>query len=166
MQDLAGQDVLDSDAFAEHEGGFAAAAQMLGATPELYHVDTTRGGDASCARSPRRSPACCAAGAINPRWIAGQMRHGHRGAAEIAETLDNLFAYAALTDAAPSRYFDLLFDATCGDDARARFPRRGQSASRGGRWPNASRRRGAAGCGSRGAIRRSKFSTQMRRAAA
>jgi cobaltochelatase CobN len=54
--------------------------------------------------------------AINPRWIAGQMRHGHRGAAEIAETLDNLFAYAALTDAAPSRHFDLLFDATCGDE--------------------------------------------------
>ena len=42
VQDMAGQDVLDSDAFAEHEGGFAAAAAMQGATPEIYHVDSTR----------------------------------------------------------------------------------------------------------------------------
>jgi cobaltochelatase CobN len=41
VQDMAGQDVLDSDAFAEHEGGFAAAAAALGATPALYHLDAT-----------------------------------------------------------------------------------------------------------------------------
>jgi len=116
VQDLAGQDVLDSDAFAEHEGGFAAAAQSLGGTPELYHVDATRP-HGSVVRPLAQEIARALRGrAVNPRWIAGQMRHGHRGAAEIAETLDNLFAYAALTDAAPSRYFDLLFDATCGDE--------------------------------------------------
>jgi cobaltochelatase CobN len=115
-QDLAGQDVLDSDAFAEHEGGFAAAAQMLGGTPELYHVDTTRPNDSVVRPLAQEIARVLRGRAINPRWIAGQMRHGHRGAAEIAETLDNLFAYAALTDAAPSRYFDLLFDATCGDE--------------------------------------------------
>jgi cobaltochelatase CobN len=54
--------------------------------------------------------------ATNPRWIEGQMRHGFRGAAEIAETVDNLFAFAALTDAVTSRQFDLLFEATCGSD--------------------------------------------------
>ena len=59
--------------------------------------------------------------AVNPRWIAGQMRHGHRGATEIAETLDNLFAYAALTDVVESRQFDLYFDATLGDDAVREF---------------------------------------------
>ena len=59
--------------------------------------------------------------AINPRWIAGQMGHGHRGATEIAETLDNLFAYAALTDAVESRQFDLYFNATLGDEAVRTF---------------------------------------------
>jgi cobaltochelatase CobN len=116
VQDMTGQDVLDSDAFAEHEGGFAAAAQLVGATPELYHADTTQP-HRSVVRPLAEEIARVLRGrAINPRWIAGQMRHGHRGAAEIAETLDNLFAYAALTDAAPSRHFDLLFDATCGDE--------------------------------------------------
>jgi cobaltochelatase CobN len=44
------------------------------------------------------------------------MRHGFRGAAEIAETLDNFFAYAALTEVTESRQFDLLFDATLGNE--------------------------------------------------
>jgi cobaltochelatase CobN len=33
--------------------------------------------------------------AANPRWIAGIMRHGYKGAAEIAATVDYLFAFAA-----------------------------------------------------------------------
>jgi cobaltochelatase CobN len=116
VQDMPGQDALDSDAFAEHEGGFAAAAEMLGGAPELYRADTTQP-HRSVVRPLAEDIARALRGrAVNPRWIAGQMRHGHRGAVEIAETLDNLFAYAALTDAAPSRHFDLLFDATCGDE--------------------------------------------------
>jgi cobaltochelatase CobN len=115
-QDMPGQDALDSDAFAEHEGGFAAAAELLGSAPELYRADTTQP-HRSLVRPLADEIARVLRGrAINPRWIVGQMRHGHRGAAEIAETLDNLFAYAALTNAAPSRHFDLLFDATCGNE--------------------------------------------------
>ncbi len=38
-QDLPGQDALDADAFAEHEGGFAAAAAETGAHPALYHLE-------------------------------------------------------------------------------------------------------------------------------
>jgi cobaltochelatase CobN len=116
VQDMAGQDVLDSDAFAEHEGGFAAAAELVGAKPELYHADTTQPRKSVVRPLAQEIARVLRGRAINPRWIEGQMRHGHRGAAEIAETLDNLFAYAALTDAAPSRHFDLLFDATCGDE--------------------------------------------------
>ncbi len=49
------------------------------------------------------------------------MRHGHRGAAEIAQTVDNLFAYAALAGVVDNHQFDLLFDATIGDDAVRTF---------------------------------------------
>jgi cobaltochelatase CobN len=120
-QDMAGQDVLDSDAFAEHEGGFAAAAAALGAQPALYHADGTRP-DAPVVRTLGEEVArVVRARASNPRWIAGQMRHGHRGAAEIAETVDNLFAFAALSEAVHSRHFDLVYDATCGNDAVRAF---------------------------------------------
>ena len=43
------------------------------------------------------------------------------GAAEIAETVDNLFAFAALSEATAGRQFDLLFDAVCGDEAVRAF---------------------------------------------
>ncbi len=116
VQDIAGQDVLDSDAFAEHEGGFMAAAALLDNAPSVYHVDAT-GADGARVRTLAEEVARVLRGrATNPRWLRGQMRNGHRGAAEIAETVDNLFAFAALTDAVPSRHFDLMFDATCGDD--------------------------------------------------
>ena len=49
------------------------------------------------------------------------MRHGWRGAAEIAQALDNLYAFAALTDVVRSAQFDLMFDATLGDDAVRAF---------------------------------------------
>jgi cobaltochelatase CobN len=121
VQDLADQDVLGADAFAEHEGGFAAAAASLGNTPALYHADTTAP-DKSKIRTLREEVARVLRGrATNPRWLAGQMRHGFRGAAEIAESVDNFFAYAALTDVTEDRQFDLLFDATLGDDAVRKF---------------------------------------------
>src|ERR1700728_1191436 len=43
------------------------------------------------------------------------------GAAEIAQSLDNLYCFAALTDAVGSAQFDLMFDATLGDDAVRAF---------------------------------------------
>ena len=45
------------------------------------------------------------------------MRHGYKGASEMAATVDFLFAYAALTDAVGDHHFDQLFDAYVADDA-------------------------------------------------
>ena len=120
-QDLPGQDALDADAFAEHEGGFAAAAESLGARPALYHLDSTSPGATKVRPLALEIARALRGRATNPRWLKGQMRHGHRGAAEIAQSLDNLFAFAALTDAVASEQFDLMFDATLGDDAVRAF---------------------------------------------
>ncbi len=59
--------------------------------------------------------------AANPRWLQGQMRHGFRGAAEIASTLDQMAQFAHLAGAVDSRHFDLYYDATLGDDEVRRF---------------------------------------------
>jgi len=120
-QDLPGQDALEADAVAEHTGGFAAAAKAVGARPALYHLDSSAPG-ALKVRSLEQEIARSLRGrATNPRWLAGQMRHGWRGAAEIAQSLDNLYAFAALTDAVRSEQFDLLFHATLGDDVVRAF---------------------------------------------
>ena len=115
VQDMAGQDVLDSDAFAEHEGGFAAAAASLGAAPAMYHLDATRPEAPKVRTLAREVARTLRARATNPLWLKGQMRHGARGAAEIAETVDNLYLFAATTDVVADRHFELLFDAVCAD---------------------------------------------------
>ena len=87
--------------------------------------------------------------AANPKWIAGVMRHGYKGAFEMAATVDYLFAFAATTDAVGDHHFDQLFDAYLGDEAVARFHRRGQSRRRSPRWRRASARRSTAASGRR-----------------
>ena len=59
--------------------------------------------------------------AANPRWIAGVMRHGYKGAAEIAATVDYLFAFAATARAVDDAHFEALYDAYLGDDAVREF---------------------------------------------
>jgi cobaltochelatase CobN len=121
VQDQEEQDLLHMSEAADHEGGFAAAAKMLGNDAALYHIETARPG-AITVRTLQEQVARAVRGrAANPRWIEGQMRHGHRGAAEIAETVDNLYAMAVLSDAVSHQHFELLFEATIGTPAVREF---------------------------------------------
>jgi cobaltochelatase CobN len=116
VQDLPETDLLLAADYAAHEAGVAAAAALLGAAPALYHIDATRP-DAPHARSLTEEIArVVRARAANPAWIAGMMRHGFRGAAEIAATLEHMAAFAHLAAAVPPHLFDLYFDATLGHD--------------------------------------------------
>jgi cobaltochelatase CobN len=113
-QDHAETDLLDSPDFAAHEGGFAAAARVLGAAPALYHLDTSRP-EAPRSRALEEEIArVVRARAANPAWIGGMMRHGYRGAAEIARPLHSLHAFAATLPTRLDRQFDLIFEATLG----------------------------------------------------
>ncbi|MDR3493552.1 MAG: cobaltochelatase subunit CobN [Ancalomicrobiaceae bacterium] len=120
-QDLADTDILAGNAFLDYEGGFAAAAASLGADPALYHLDATRPDKLVVRRLKDEVARALRGRAANPRWILGQMRHGHRGAAEIAEAVEAALGFAVAADAVTSRQFDLLFDATAGDDAVRQF---------------------------------------------
>ena len=117
VQDLTETDVLLSSDYATHEGGFAAAMAHLGAPePALYHVDSTRMGTPRARTMPEEIARVVRARAANPDWANGMMRHGFRGGAEIAATLDNLAAFAHLTRNVPAHLFDLYYDATLGRD--------------------------------------------------
>lgn len=120
-QDQDEQDILDSSEAIDHEGGFAAAAEMLGNDAPVYHVETARPEAIKVRTLEEQVARVVRARASNPRWIGGQMRHGHRGAAEIAATVDNLFAMAVLSDAVSSHHFELLFEATLGTPAVREF---------------------------------------------
>jgi cobaltochelatase CobN len=123
-QDYAEIDLLDGGDFAAHEGGFAAAAQTLSATPALYHADTSRP-EAPKVRGLGEEIARVVRGrAANPTWIAGMMRHDYRGASEIAKALEGLYAFAATLPERLDGQFELMFEATLGDPAVDAFLRR------------------------------------------
>ena len=64
----------------------------------------------------RRLPASSRARVVNPKWIAGVMRHGYKGAFELAATVDYLFAFAATARCVRDHHFDAVFDAYVSDD--------------------------------------------------
>lgn len=115
LQDHAESDLLESTDYAAHAGGFAAAAQSFAQDPVLYHLDISRPDAPQSRQLAEEIARIVRARAANPRWIAGQMRHAYRGAAEIARTVEGLFVFAATLPARFDPQFALLFDATLGN---------------------------------------------------
>jgi cobaltochelatase CobN len=116
-QDNREHDILDSDDYYQFMGGLASAVQSLcGKAPRIAHVDTSRP-EAPLARPLAHEISRVVRGrAANPKWIAGVMRHGYKGAFEIAATVDYLFGFAASTDAVSNHHFDQLFAAYLEDE--------------------------------------------------
>jgi cobaltochelatase CobN len=130
VQDLPETDLLLAADYPAHEAGAAAAAASLGAPmSSLYHLDATKP-DAPRARSlTEEISRVVRARAANPNWIAGMTRHGFRGAAEIASTLEHMAAFAHLANAVPAHLFDLYYEATLGDGEIRAFLERANPAA-------------------------------------
>jgi cobaltochelatase CobN len=116
-QDNREHDLLDSDDYYQFEGGLALVVRQLsGRVPAVWHNDHSRP-ERPVIRSLREEIGRVVRGrAANPRWIKGIMRHGYKGAAEIAATVDYLFAFAATTRAVDDAHFEALYDAYLADD--------------------------------------------------
>ncbi|WP_375462221.1 cobaltochelatase subunit CobN [uncultured Enterovirga sp.] len=116
-QDNREHDVLDSDDYYQFMGGLSATVETLsGRAPPVFHLDTSRP-EAPLARTLTEEVARVVRGrAANPKWIAGVMRHGYKGAFEIAATVDYLFGFAATTNAVRHHQFDQLFAAYLEDE--------------------------------------------------
>jgi cobaltochelatase CobN len=116
-----GRDLLEGDADLAHVGGFAAAAAALGRAPDLVMLDATDPQRPRARPLPQAIARIVRARAINPRFIAGMMRHGPRGAAELAETVDRLVGFIETTDAVPGELLDLVHAAYVADQAVRAF---------------------------------------------
>jgi len=120
VQDLPETDLLLAADYAAHQAGFAAAQAVTGGRSANYHLDNSVPGAPRARQlSEEIARVVCARGA-NPDWAAGMMRHGYRGGAEIAATLDHMAAFAHLADVVAPELFDLYYEATVGnEDVRA-----------------------------------------------
>ena len=99
----------------------AAVEQASGQRPRVYHNDHSRPERPVIRTLEEEIGRVVRSRVVNPKWIGGVMRHGYKGAFEIAATVDYMFAFAATTGAVRTHHFDLAFDAFIGDDGTRRF---------------------------------------------
>ncbi|HKP22219.1 MAG TPA: cobaltochelatase subunit CobN [Dongiaceae bacterium] len=117
-QDNREHDLLDSDDYYQFEGGLAATIKHLtGRKAQVWHNDHSRPENPQVRSLDEEIARVVRARVVNPKWIKGVMRHGYKGAFEMAATVDYLFAFAATADCVADHHFDLVFDAYLGDDA-------------------------------------------------
>ena len=116
-QDNREHDLLDSDDYYQFEGGMTAAIEEVsGAMPMVYHNDHSRPEKPVIRALEEEIARVVRARVVNPKWIAGVMRHGYKGAFEMAATLDYLFAFSATTGAVRNHHFELVYEAYLADE--------------------------------------------------
>ncbi|WP_321905453.1 cobaltochelatase subunit CobN [Paraburkholderia tropica] len=124
-QDNREHDLLDSNDYYQFQGGMAAAARHFSqAQPTLYHADHSN------PAAPRIRPLheeiarVIRSRVVNPKWIDGVKRHGYKGAAEMAATVDYLFGYDATARVVGDHQYALVADAYVHDDDTRAFMER------------------------------------------
>lgn len=95
-QDNREHDLLDSDDYYQFQGGLTAAVRSLqGQNPTVYFGDHALPENPKVRSLQQEIARVYRSRVVNPKWIAGAMRHGYKGAFEMAATIDYLFAYDA-----------------------------------------------------------------------
>ena len=95
-QDNREHDILDSDDYYQFQGGLTAAVRSVrGQNPQTYFGDNSIPENPRIRQLKEEIARVYRSRVVNPKWIAGVMRHGYKGAFEMAATVDYLFAYDA-----------------------------------------------------------------------
>ena len=94
----------------------AAVETTSGKRPKVYHNDHSRPERPVIRSLEEEIGRVMRSRVANPKWIKGVMRHGYKGAFEIAATVDYMFAFAATTGAVKDHHFDMAFDAYIVDE--------------------------------------------------
>ncbi len=116
-QDNREHDLLDSDDYYQFEGGMTAAVRHLsGHQPRVYHNDHSRPESPKVRSLEEEIARVVRARVVNPKWLRGVMRHGYKGAFEMAATVDYLFAFAATARAVADHHFDAVYEAYLEDE--------------------------------------------------
>jgi cobaltochelatase CobN len=98
-QDNREHDILDSDDYYQFQGGMTAAiASVSGNAPTVYFGDNSQTARPQVRKLSEEIARVYRSRVVNPKWIAGAMRHGYKGAFEMSATIDYLFAYDATTN--------------------------------------------------------------------
>ena len=129
-QDNREHDLLDSDDYYQFEGGLTAAVRHYsGAQPAIYHNDHSRPFAPKIRCLEDEIGRVVRARVVNPKWISGVMRHGYKGAFEMAATVDYLFAFAATARVVSDHHFDAVYEAYLKNEEVLEFLRQNNPAA-------------------------------------
>jgi len=106
-QDNREHDLLDSDDYYQFQGGLTAAVKARrGASPTTYFGDNAVPETPKVRSLKSEIARVYRSRVVNPKWIAGVMRHGYKGAFELSATVDYLFAYDATTHCVENHMYE------------------------------------------------------------
>ncbi len=111
-QDNREHDILDSDDYYQFQGGLTAAVKSISKkTPETYFGDNSQTQNPKIRKLNEEITRVYRSRVVNPKWIAGAMRHGYKGAFEMSATLDYLFAFDATANCVADFMYQGIADA-------------------------------------------------------
>jgi cobaltochelatase CobN len=95
-QDNREHDLFDSDDYFQEHGGMIACVRALtGKNPAAYFGDSANPELPKVRTLAEEAARVFRTRVVNPKWIHSVMRHGYKGAFEMASTVDFLFGYDA-----------------------------------------------------------------------
>ncbi|YAF95271.1 MAG: cobaltochelatase subunit CobN [Nodularia sp. CChRGM 3473] len=121
-QDNREHDLLDSDDYYQFQGGLTAAVRSLqGKNPQTYFGDNSIPAQPRVRQLKAEIARVYRSRVVNPKWIEGMMRHGYKGAFEMAATVDYLFAYDATAQCVEDHMYDGIAQAYVFDPVVCEF---------------------------------------------
>ncbi len=121
-QDNREHDLLDSDDYYQFQGGLTTAVRSIqGKNPQTYFGDNSIPANPRIRHLKEEIARVYRSRVINPKWIAGVMRHGYKGAFEMAATVDYLFAYDATANCVEDYMYQGVAEAYVFDPAVQEF---------------------------------------------
>ncbi len=116
-QDNREHDLLDSDDYYQFQGGLTAAVKAKrGEAPVTYFGDNAVPENPKVRSLKSEIARVYRSRVVNPKWIAGVMRHGYKGAFEMSATVDYLFAYDATTGCVENHMYEGVANAYVFDE--------------------------------------------------
>nr|WP_300307848.1 cobaltochelatase subunit CobN [Halomonas sp.] len=123
-QDNREHDILDSNNYYAFQGGMANASRFLGSgQPLIYHADHANPAHPKIRTLKQELARVMRSRVLNPKWIHAMREHGYKGAAEMAATVDYLFAYDATTNLIEDYQYAQVTDALVLDPDNQQFLR-------------------------------------------
>ena len=121
-QDNREHDIFDSDDYLQDHGGMIATVRALrGEAPMALFGDSADPARPRVRTLGEEAARVVRTRVVNPKWVSAMMRHGYKGAFEMAATVDYLFGYDATAHIVEDWMYERVSERYVGDPDVRKF---------------------------------------------